>query len=67
MYLQTLVISDFDTEKAEAVFCHEKVPNFTNLFSLMKFSELAAMTSANLCSEILGAFETKKCACSGFI
>jgi len=37
--LQTLLTSDFDTEKAEADFCHVKWP-LENLFLLTKVSQL---------------------------
>jgi len=59
MYLHTLSTSDFDTEKAEADFCHA---NFAmdNLFWLINFSELSAIMVAKSSSEIFGERDIRK-------
>lgn len=50
MYLQTLSISDFETEKAEADCCHANML-WLNLLSLINFEELSAIIVANSSSD----------------
>ena len=65
MYLQTLSISDFETENADADCCHLKWP-LESLFWLMNFSKLSAIIVARCCSEISGERDTRIWTCSGF-
>jgi hypothetical protein len=64
MYLQTLSTSPFDTEKADAVSCHENFP-MHNLFWLIKFSELSAIIVAKSSSDNFGEREARKWTWSG--
>jgi hypothetical protein len=57
--LHTLSTSDFDTEKAEADFCHANFPK-DNLFWLINFSELSAIMVAKSSSEIFGERDIRK-------
>jgi len=59
MYLQTLSISDFDIEKAEAVSCHSK-RFMQRLFSIMNLLELSATFSISYSSDIFGDREARK-------
>ena len=59
MYLQTLSTSDFDTENADADFCHANRPTH-NLFSLINRSELSAKIVARTSSDNLGERDIKR-------
>jgi len=50
---------DFETEKADAEFCHKNFP-LTSLFSLIKSSELSATMLANFSCDIEAERETRK-------
>jgi hypothetical protein len=65
MYLYTLSISDFETEKAEADSCHPNKP-CVNLLALINFEELSAKIVARASSGSLGERETRKWICSEF-
>jgi hypothetical protein len=59
IYLQTLSISDFDTENAEAAFCHLKY-EVQSLFSFIKCMELSATMVAIFSSDNFGDREIRK-------
>ena len=62
MYLQTLSTSDFETEKAEADFCHANML-WLNLLLVINFEERSAIIVANTSSDNLGEREASICVC----